>query len=226
MQLIITGLLTDYQNRILLQKVSEESLALIGRSPEPGALPAQLLDRAFREATGLIVMPVRLASVYFSRQDDRLTFCFRCTMRGGDLKIPENGRPAGFFDSIPLPRGLSSAYRQQIDDALHHAGGPPLLEKEKRGLGPWLGRLVGHASSTPGSADWDILVQVSKDVDDGPFEWVIGEPTAGQVVTPGAGEAPWEAAARLLGVSSAARLIRVVAAVDRPAMTLIFAPKT
>jgi len=224
MRLVITGLLTDFNNRILLQKVTDESLAPIGRFIGPGATPAQVLDRAFREETGLIVMPVRLAGIYFSSRDDRLTFCYRCTMRGGDLRLPEGRPPAGFFDSTPLPRGLSPVYRQLIDGALYHPGGPPLLEREATGIAARLSRLLGRTDTAPEAVNWEVTVRTAEGAGDMPVAWAIAESTTGRSLPLGRGEAPWEAAARLSGAARPARVVGVEVAAERPAMTLLFAP--
>ncbi len=223
MQFVVYGLLTDYQNRILLQKVTDESLAPVGRAVEPGTLPAETLARAFREETGLIVLPVRTTGVYYSgRGDGRLVLFFRCTMRGGDLRVPDGSSPAGFFDSAILPKGLSAAHRQQIDDALHHAGGPPWLGREAGGVGAWLGRLMGRSEAAAGGPAWDVAVRLGAagESDEVAMAVVDGNGDATRVMP---GDAPWEAAARLAGTARNVRLIGVEIAATRPSLTLVFA---
>lgn len=231
MQLTVNGILTDHRNRILLQKAGEQSLASVGRAVETGILPADTLARAFREETGLIVMPIRLTGLYYSgRGPGRLIFCFRCTMRGGDLDVPDGQAPAGFFDYTPLPGGLSPSHKQQLNGALHHAGGPPLMEQEAAGIGAWLGRLVGRADLPPESTHWDVTVQNSEATDKAMLEWSLVDTLPEQATPVESGEAPWETAARLLGATrptagkSLVRLARVEVATGRPAMTLLFAP--
>ena len=63
MQAGVTGILTDYEGRVLLRKGDKNTLIPIYRSLEAGELPTATLDRAFREDTGLIIMPVRLTGV-------------------------------------------------------------------------------------------------------------------------------------------------------------------
>lgn len=220
MQLVISGLLTDYQNRILLRQATEATLALVERAATPGTTPVETLDRAFREDTGLIVMPARLAGLYYNSREDRLMFLFRCIMRGGDIVIGEGGRPAGFFDSAPLPRGLSRARQRQIDGALYHAGGPPLLEREANGPGAWLGRLMRPDVAPPRGDEWTVAARIVESPAEARVEWLVAEPPPEGA--PVAGEAPWETAARLLGRPSV-RLARVEVAAGRPMMTLSFA---
>ncbi|MBP9501599.1 MAG: hypothetical protein KBF17_05495 [Candidatus Promineofilum sp.] len=234
MQLIINGFLTDYQSRIFLQKTANESLAPVGRSVEPGILPTQTLARAFREETGLIVMPIRLTGIYHSGRDGgRLTFCYRCTMRGGVLQVPEGYPPAGFFDFSPLPRGLSPGYRQQVDEALHHAGGSPSMKHEASDPGVWLGRLVKRAKPVTDSMAWNVAVQLVDAVDSDAVEMTLVDQDAEPAVDAVAvkpGEAPWDTAARLLDASRASRnkplvrLVHVTFATERPAATFVFAP--
>lgn len=231
MNLIVNGFLTDHQSRILLQKIAEQSLAPVGHDVETGILPAQTLARAFREQTGLLVMPVRLTGLYYSgRGGGRLSFSFRCTMRGGDLDMPDGQPPAGFFDGTPLPGGLSSNHRQQLDGALHHAGGPPLMVRQDTGVGAWLGRLVGRADLAPESTHWDVSVQNRDATEESVVEWSLVDALPQQATPVESGEAPWETAARLPGASRPkvhgplVRLARVEIATGRPAMTLVFAP--
>lgn len=231
MQLTVNGFLTDYQSRVLLQKADEQSLAPVGRAIATGILPAQTLARAFREETGLIVMPVRLTGLYYSgRGDGRLVFCFRCTMRGGDLVVPDGQPAAGFFDCTPLPAGLSTSHRQQLDEALHHAGGPPSMAQEATGIGAWLGRLVGRAERASESIHWDVSVQNSDATEEAMVEWSLVDSLPEQATLVESGEAPWETAERPLGASRPkadkplVRLVRVEVASGRSAMTLVFAP--
>lgn len=234
MQLIINGFLTDYQSRIFLQKTTNDSLAPVGHVAEAGILPAQTLARVFREETSLIVMPIRLTGIYHSGRDGgRLTFCYRCTMRGGVLQVPEGYPPAGFFDFSPLPRGLSSGYRQQVDEALHHAGGSPSMEREASDPGAWFGRLVGRTKPAADPVAWDVSVRLVEAADDDDLEMMIIDPDTEPAVDAVAikpGEAPWETAARLLGASRPSRskplirLVRVAFATGRPVATFMFAP--
>ncbi len=234
MQLIINGFLTDYQSRIFLQKTTNDSLAPVGHIVEAGILPTQTLARVFREETGVIVMPIRLTGIYHSGRDGgRVTFCYRCTMRGGVLQVPEGYPPAGFFDFSPLPRGLSPGYRQQVDEALHHAGGPPSMTGEASDAGAWFGRMVGRAKPAADSVAWDVSVKLVEAADDDVVEMTLVDQDAApadDAVGVKPGEAPWETAARLLGASRASRdkpgvrIVRVAFATGRLAATFVFAP--
>lgn len=227
MHIGICAILSDFRGRVLLQQADPTTLRPPHSALEPGSLPADALAQLMREQTGLIVWPVRLTGVYY--RDDSLTFSWRCTMRGGDLPAPAGQPTAGFFDSAPLPAGLSSPWRQRVDEAVHHAGGPPVLRAEADGAA-WLRRLLGRAPTAPANS-WEVEVVVWAEVEPGRGVWRrgaagegLGLPRATTV-----GEAPWTTAARLLRtvVPGAQwvlpRLILAQSAGDRPALTLLFA---
>jgi ADP-ribose pyrophosphatase YjhB (NUDIX family) len=233
MHLTANGVLSDYRGRILLQQTGDRNLALIGGSFEAGRLPTDTLARAFRDATALIVMPVRLTGLYYDSHtpDGALAFCWRCTMRGGDLQVP-NGRPAaGFFDCPPLPAGLEPRYRRQVDQALHHTGGPIHMEREGEGLGAGLRRLFNEGAAEDKGQVWDVAVRLVMDAGQGQITWRRsgpGETWRLPAAQPAPGEAPWETAARLLAATGANRAEKVTGlwlvelAADRPAITLVF----
>ncbi len=121
-------------------------------------------------------MPVRITGFYYSgigQAEGELGVCYRCTMRGGDLVVHEGHPPAGFFDWLPLPRGLSAKHRQQVNGALHHAGGPPVMERETGGLGTWLGRLTGRSNPNVDAASWEVSVQLDLSAEGSDVEWAI-----------------------------------------------------
>ncbi|MBP6015770.1 MAG: hypothetical protein KA586_03560 [Candidatus Promineofilum sp.] len=230
------GILTDSKSRVFLQQSGRSTLVPLQRPLEPGLLPAQTLDRAFREDTSLIVMPVRLTGLYYDPNvaDGELTFCFRCTMRGGDLKVPPGGQPAGFFDWPLQAGGLSPKYSRMVDDALHHAGGPPILA-EAGGPSASLGRLLGRQSVERGAESWRIAVRVTDEANDDMIEWVVVGPNEGQPdpATPaGPARPPWETAMRLADPRHAAgglhdvRLVGVEIASEQRTLTLVFAMGT
>lgn len=231
MYVIIVGVLSDYKGRVLLQNNDQRTLAPIHRPPEPGALPTDTLTRAFREETGLIVLPVRLAGLHFraNPSGDELAFYFRCNMRGGEINVPDGRPPAGFFDSSPLPRALSPRFRGPLAAAVRHAGGSPLLAREDDGAGQWLKRLFGGQPAPTSSDDWEIAVRVIARRPDDRLVWTRPDPqSAWQLPTtaPVAGEAPWQAAERLTGQAGlsggAATLKLVEVEANRPVMTLAF----
>jgi hypothetical protein len=204
-------------------------LAPITRPVEPGVLPADTLARAFRDDTALIVLPIRLTGLYFNNRPPggELTFCFRCTMRGGALE-PESR--AAFFDA-PLPAGLPARYRRQVEQALHHPGGSPHMEHESKGLGARLGHLLG-ARAAISETTWAAKVKLVVDASHKQVVWqraASGGPWRLPVAAVSNREAPWEAAARLLkkvwshwgGRLSDLRLVEL--ARERPAITFVFA---
>lgn len=235
MRVTAAGFLTDHKSRVLLQQLDAAILTPIRSSLEPGVPPADTLAHAFREQTGLYVMPVRMTGVYYDGHGDELILCFRCTMRGGDLAIPEGQPPAGFFDSQPLPRGLAAAYRRPADDALHHEGGPVCLSSIEESWGARLGRLLsGRTRTVKPASEWEVTVAVVASVavgSGGMVAWVRdgpGEPwrlPAGRVAP---SEAPWEILRRLLSpilrwYEGSEDLSGVYLAAGRPALTLVFA---
>lgn len=230
----VTGVLTDYEGRVLLKQSGKYSLIPVHRPLEPGVLPATTLDRAFREDTGLIIMPVRLTGVYYDAgmPGGKLAFCFRCIMRGGDLRIPPEGSPAGFFDCPPLPESLARNYRRQVDTALHHGGGAPEME-QSGDTGLRLGRLLGRREDATPSIDWEVTIGIESSETDKDAEWAVGEPdrlSSSMTLSSDPGQPPWITAARYLeahdsGMATGARLLRVELTADRPALRMVFAPE-
>lgn len=229
MHLRASGILSDYQGRVLLQRVEPRTLIPITRPFETGTLPTDILARAFRDDTGLYVMPVRLTNLSYAPGQDELAFSFRCTMRGGDLDT-RDGPPAGFFD-LPLPGALAKPFRGQVEQALHHAGGPPVMERADDNLAGRLGRIIGGRRPVSQGHDWAVKVRLVVSGGDGQLLWVRsgveetwGLPSA--AVT--AGDAPWETAGRLLhsllpdGAPHKVRLVAGLLAAERPALELIF----
>ncbi len=192
---------------------------------ETGRRPGDALAHLVRTQTGLVVWPVRLTGLYY--RVGALTFCWRCTMRGGDLPPPEGQPPAGFFDTTPLPAGLPSPWRRRVDEALHHPGGPPVLRAETDPAARF-GRLLGRAPA--GARPWEVAVAVWAEIEPGHGLWRRG--AAGLLGLPRAtvtAEAPWTTAERLLRALAPGaqwaepRLALTQVAGDRPAMTLVFA---
>ena len=228
MRVTLAGYLSDHMGRVLLQRVSERSLEPVTCPWEVGQEPAGALADAFRAATGLYVLPVRLVGVSYAA-GDAVTLSYRCTLRGGELATPAGQPPAGFFDAPPPPRGLSRDQARQLDDALRHQGGPATLATV--GGGP--GRHWPRARPAPPP-------------DDAPGEWtaearLLLAGAAGQVAwtqpgaagpwrlpaAPVAGQAPWEAAARLreaLGLGGAPLSLRRIAGdAARARLSFVFA---
>ena len=235
MELIVVGVLSDYKGRVLLQQSDNRTLIPIHRRLEPGVLPADTLARAFREDTTLTVLPVRLTGLHYRAEPagGELAFYFRCIMRGGDLAPPDGRPPAGFFDSAPLPRALSSRFHGPLAATLNHAGGPPLLTREERGLGQRLSRLLGNRPAAGGD-DWAITITVIARRPDGQIVWTRHEPNGMwhlPTAAPAPGEAPWAAAERLgrqAGLAGGAATLSAVEmaanqpAANQPAATLLF----
>lgn len=238
MQLVVGGILTDFRGRVLLQQTGVKSLSPVRRALERGVLPTDTLARAFREETGLIVMPVRLVALRYDAgvPGGELTFWFRCTMRGGDLETSAGRKPAGFFDP-PLPAALPEADRRQVDLAMHHTGGQPIMEEAPTPLGLKLGRLLGSRKIAPEADHWRVEASMLAQPVDTPLDWVIVEPGTSNAAPASAAalveqaQSPWAVAQRLAGQtqtpnSPTPSLARVELAPDRPVMALVFAPRS
>ncbi len=206
-----------------MQQSDPRTLRPILRPIAPGQTPIEALDRAFREETGLIVMPVRLTGVHYDSATGELIFAYRCTMRGGDLVIPEGRPPAGFFDCPPLPAGLDRRFRHLTDVALHHPGGPPVLE-ESGGLSSRLGRLIGRRADEAHGTDWDVSVRLEADVPDDVVRCAIGDLDVTNATAIPPATPPWRTAERL-AQGAAVQLTRIEIAHNRPVVVLVFTPR-
>lgn len=228
MKITISGILTDFKGRIFLQQDSPTSLAVLHHRLAVGTTPVDVLDQAFRQETGLIIMPVRMTGVFYdgSVPGGELIFCFRCTMRGGELAVPDGGLPAGFFDCPPLPEGLSSKFRQQVENGLHHPGGPPTLETVASSVGRRLAGLFGRGKPADDSEPWRVAVRLTDQPVGNGVEFALDNEDEMHPATPVAGgEPPWAAARRLAGAGhQAVELRRVEIGADRPILILDFAP--
>jgi hypothetical protein len=195
-----------------LRRTGPRALEPLTYPLEIGTLPGDTLAAACRRETGLIVLPVRLTGLYYDYHvpGGALSFCFRCTMRGGELQQPPSGDAFGFFDPTPLPAGLSRRFARQMDHALHHPGGPPYLERDPASWGRRFGRLLGRQDSDQPALDWQVAVELWA-APDGPWR--------SPAVYSDSGQPPWEAAG-----DAPVLLVAVRMAAERQAMTLIFMP--
>lgn len=227
MRVTIAGYLTDHRSRVLLQQTDERSLAPVRLALSPGLNPAEALTAAFRRATGLIVMPVRLVGVYYTGGADELALCYRCTLRGGNLEPPEGQPAAGFFDTRPLPDGLDRAQARQLDEALRHAGGPATTARlDGRAAQLWR-RARPLPRGSADEADWTATARLVW-VAGGAIAWARPDGTgpwrlpAAPVAT---GQAPWEAAARqrdALGLAGPVSLRLIMPDATQAALSFVF----
>lgn len=224
MRVTLAGFLSDHLGRVLLQRATERSLEPVACPLEPGQEPAKTLADAFRAATGLFVLPVRLVGVY-DAGGDALTLSYRCALRGGELAPPDGQPPAGFFETQPPPRGLSGAHARQLDDALHHAGGPAMTA---RLAGPRWWRRARPAAEGD-AVEWTIGVRLLLADAHGRVAWTkFGGDALWRLPLSAAraGQAPWEAAvsyqsALSLGHSPLA-LRRIVLSAAGPSVAFVF----
>ena len=126
------GIVVDQHGNVLLIKRNDtRSFAPPGGALNAGELPPDGAEREVREETGLIVLPVRLATVTYLPlgPEGFLGFSFRCLLRGGEIVTSEESPVVGFFKATPLPRRISSFHRERLEKALAHAAERPLLFK-------------------------------------------------------------------------------------------------
>ncbi|HEX6386431.1 MAG TPA: NUDIX domain-containing protein [Anaerolineae bacterium] len=135
MRIATNGIVIDEYGRVLLiRRDDTRMLAPPGGGLEAGELPIENVAGEVREETGLIVMPVRLTGLYFwpMRPDESaLVFTFRCIMRGGNIQTSAESPKVGFFKTNPLPRSILGMHRERVEDAWHHAGGPPYWRRQE-----------------------------------------------------------------------------------------------
>lgn len=232
MRVTIVGFLTDYKSRVLLQQPEPGRLLPVTTSLAAGVLPADALVHAFRAATGLVVWPVRLVGVYFiARGGGELVLSYRCTLRGGDLQPLPDQPAAAFYDTSPPPRGLSAAHARQLDDALHHAGGPAITTPPSGGLLDGLRRPKTSHGDTP---DWAVTARLVVNGGHDQVGWTrntTAEPWRLPSATVGPGQAPWQTAERLWRTLQLDRHARqavprlITLETGRPALTFVFAAK-
>ncbi len=199
MRVTIAGFLIDQTGRVLLRQTDRGDLAPVTCSLERGELPAEALARAFRETTGLYVLPVRLVGLYLTGSHT-LTLTYRCALRGGELQPLPGQPPAGFFDTASLPRGLDDAHRRQLDNALRHAGGPPTTVHLSATWGERLHRLARGGQPDETGREWEIAVKLVVNCGHGQVVWQranTGQPWRLPSDRSHPGEAPWETAGRL-----------------------------
>ncbi len=123
-----TGIVIDhYGDVLLIQRDDTRTLAPPGGAAEIGELPTETAAREVKEETGLIVKPVRLVGLYFTptKQEDYLSLCFRCIMRGGEIATSEEALHAGFFKTNPYPKPMLDLHNDRVKRSLAHHGGPP-----------------------------------------------------------------------------------------------------
>lgn len=124
------GIVVDQLGNVLLIKRNDtRTYAPPGGALDAGELPPDGAAREVREETGLVVLPVRLATLTYLplAPSGFLNFTFRCLLRGGDISTSEESPVVGFFKPNPLPRRISSFHRERLEKGLAHAEERPLF---------------------------------------------------------------------------------------------------
>jgi len=227
MRVTLAGYLTDHKGRVLLRQPGARSLEPVLCPLPVGQEPATALAGAFRAATGLFVLPVRLVGVYYTR-DNELTLSYRGALRGGELVTPTGQPPAGFFDGQPPPGGLSAAHARQLADAFHHDGGPPKTAHSPERLAARLGRGPSRARDEA-EVGWAATARLLAAAG-GRVLWTrsaASEPWRLPARPVATGDAPWQTAAALqralgLGHAVTPSLRLIIIAADRPELSFVF----
>lgn len=111
----------DEQGRVLLvhQTYRGRKWVWPGGAVVPGEAPWDAAVREAREETGLVIEPVRLASLYYFADREALGFGFASRVIGGRLVVDgAEISEAGFFDPAGLPLPMTRAGRQRLADIL------------------------------------------------------------------------------------------------------------
>ena len=130
MQIGTTGIVVDQRGQVLLIRRNDtRTWAPPGGALDANELPLDGAIREVEEETGLTVLPIRLAGVYFwpMSPDGFLTFVFRCLPQSGELTSSFESPELGFVPSNKLPSPMLKISRERIEGALAHVEQRPLL---------------------------------------------------------------------------------------------------
>ncbi|HID53653.1 MAG TPA: NUDIX domain-containing protein [Anaerolineae bacterium] len=246
MLIVANGILLSQKGDVLLiQRNDTRTFAPPGGALEAGELPTDGVAREVREETGLIVMPVRLASLSFLpvKPQPYLAFIFRCLLRGGEIQPSPESPHVGFYPYDQLPRPMASIHRRRIETAVAHSGGPVIWQTDKLNWQSHLGYFIlnnvvyryyawqrrrGQGPPYQPPPSWQITVRTVAQNPQGDVLWLEG---GGQWQLPG-GLAddqipPWETAVSLTPLpSQLTNLTGVYTAKNDARMTLVFTAVT
>lgn len=141
MKMGTTGIVLNELTQVLMiQRDDTRTWGPPGGALEAGELPDEGVAREVREETGLIVMPVRLVSLYYVpvRSEAHLLFSFRCIQRGGEIQPSAESPQVGWVSTRSLPRSVPRFQRRWVEQAFHHQGKAPALIMDER---DWVHRI-------------------------------------------------------------------------------------
>lgn len=204
MYIAANGIVIDqYGDVLLAQRDDTKTLAPPGRAVALGEVASETAVQAVRDTSGLIVMAVRLAGLFFwpEKPDGYLFLCFRCIMRGGVI-AEEDGEPqAGFFNLTELSAPMLPLHEEQVQRTLYHKGGRPYWGRQSSSLSMRLRNLFGVRQASwaeePTGPAWQTQVTSIIRNDAGGVLWL--QQGGGWRLPGGAGaemEPPWETAVR------------------------------
>jgi len=130
MQIGTIGIVVDQFGQVLLIRRNDtRTWAPPGGALDANELPLAGVIREVKEETGLKVLPVRLAGVYFwpMSPDGFLAFVFRCLPQSGELTTSAESPALGFAPSNTLPSPMLKISRERVEGALAHVEERPLL---------------------------------------------------------------------------------------------------
>ncbi len=212
------SIITNDQNNVLLiLRRDTRTLAPPGGGLEFGELPPEGAVREVLEESGIEAIADRLVGVYYWPNEPYpfLTFSFRCTLIGGQLRPSDETAKAAFYPTVPLPRLMVPFHRKRVTLGLAHTHGAPYWGVQEMNwyedLGKqFLGRVFypleklrrlrnGRSPKTSKMPSWDMGAFVVIQNNEGGVLWV--KRTDYDVWNlPGGGseegEAPWETAVR------------------------------
>lgn len=211
------GILVDHLGQVLLiQRNDTRTFHPPGGGLERGELPSESMVREMKEETGLIVFPVRLATLdYYEHGGGSLVFNFRCLLRGGDITPSSETPHVGFYAPDNFPQPMFRLVRERLLAAMHHADGRVRWQRHPRKV--WISllrallrqtvyryldfkrRRNGEPPYVP-TPDWQVEVRAVIVDEHGAVLWVA-DAQSGAGHLPG-GEnltaaAPWESARTL-----------------------------
>lgn len=133
MQIGTLGIVVDQFGQLLLIRRNDtRTWVPPGGALDANELPPAGVAREVAEETGLKVLPVRLAAVYFwpMTPDGFLTFVFRCLPRGGKLTASVESPELGYVPSNRLPSPMLKISRERIEGGLAQVEERPLLSQQ------------------------------------------------------------------------------------------------
>lgn len=111
-------ILTEEDKVLLCHRTDYDVWNLPGGGMERRELPTEAVIRETREETGLTVEIEKLVGIYGKPQKSELVMVFRCSVKGGALRLNSEADDLQFFPVDALPENLLPAHADRIQDAM------------------------------------------------------------------------------------------------------------